>query len=172
MVYCARILFIFVRKKFFLCLLASFPLLIDVCVDLTFSRKSGVRIHGGSPAGGGGATSTARLNSHEISSRLDKERKTTSRKNLHQHFFLSAGKGKKEGEGGWDGLIFSFAKKNRKTRPGWGLIIYRADRRAKNSGDLKFICVVEVAPTPPAGWPSVDSNPALWWKSQIDANID
>jgi hypothetical protein len=61
-VYCARILFIFVRKKFFFCLLASFPLsIVDVCVDFTFSQKSGVRIHGGSPAVGG-ATSTTQIN--------------------------------------------------------------------------------------------------------------
>jgi hypothetical protein len=96
--------FIFVRKNFF-CLLASFPLSIDVRVDVgLFSpKRGGVQNHGGSSTGGGG-TLTARLNSHKISFW---KRKTASQK---INIFFIRRKGEKS-RGGGRGKFF-FREKN------------------------------------------------------------
>lgn len=93
--------FIFVRKNFF-CLLASFPLSIDVRVDVgLFSpKRGGFETTGGHRRGGG--TLTARLNSHKISFW---KRKTASQK----HFFIRR-KGEKS-RGGGRGKFF-FREKN------------------------------------------------------------
>ena len=130
--------FIFVRKNFF-CLLASFPLSIDVRVDVgLFSpKRGGFETTGGHRRGGG--TLTARLNSHKISFW---KRKTASQK---INIFFIRRKGEKS-RGGEEGS-FCFVKKTR-------LTLYRADRRAEYWGGLKFYSCG-------GGWLSVGSNPAL-----------
>ncbi len=102
--YCARI-YLCEKNSFFFGLLASFPLSIDVRVDVRlFSPKSGVRTHGG------GATFTARLNSHKIPSR--RRKKDDQSKNKHRHFFIRRKGKKRRGRGG--GGEFFFREKKRK----------------------------------------------------------
>ena len=59
---------------------------------------------------GGGATFTARLNSHKIPSR--RRKKDDQSKNKHRHFFIRRKGEKRRGRGG--GVSFSFAKKSEK----------------------------------------------------------